>query len=300
MKAIKKTKWALVLAGGGAKGLAHIGVLKGLAELGVPEPALVAGTSMGAIVGGLYACGMGPAEIARFALEEFDIGRYMESFAFRLNGPVGKIFQAGQILGSLAGSRGIDPGDKILALLEELTRGKTFAETRFPFRCNAVDLLTGEEVVFDSGSLARAMRASMSFPAFFEPFREGARYLADGGLADNMPVGIPRKAGFRRVLAVDVGRFKRIQPEDLKNVPQIVYRSLETVQLLAEREKPRADLCIHAADDSTPLDFARKGELIALGERAVRESAPALEAFFSAGPRIWFFRRPCRDSGIGI
>jgi NTE family protein len=253
---------------------------------------------MGAIIGGLYACGMNAAEIVRFALEKFDIGQYMESFAFRLNGPVGKIFQAGQILGSLAGSRGIDPGEKILALLEELTGGKTFAETRFPFRCNAVDLLTGEEVVFNSGPVARAMRASMSFPVFFEPFRDGGRYLADGGLADNIPVAIARKAGFRRVLAVNVGRFVPARAEDLKNVPQIVYRSLEAVQLFMARDKPQADLTIHAADGSTPFDFGRKAELVALGERAVKESVPALEAFFRGGPGFWFFRRRRRDSGV--
>ena len=81
-----KNQWALVLSGGGAKGLAHIGVLKGLEDAGFPKPSLVAGTSMGAIVGGLYACGMSPGEMARFITEDFDIADYLDSFAFKIQG----------------------------------------------------------------------------------------------------------------------------------------------------------------------------------------------------------------------
>ncbi|MDR0630206.1 MAG: patatin-like phospholipase family protein [Treponema sp.] len=165
-----KLKWALVLSGGGAKGLAHVGILKALADRGFPEPSLVVGTSMGAIVGGLYACGISPAELIRFMLEKFDITTYLDSFVFKLNGPVGKVFQTGQMLGNFATRRGVDSGQGLLKLFEELTQGKTFAETKIPFRCNAVDLVSGKELVFSSGSVARAIRASMSFPAFFNPW----------------------------------------------------------------------------------------------------------------------------------
>ncbi|GHV71996.1 patatin [Spirochaetia bacterium] len=297
MKAVKNFKWALVLSGGGAKGLAHIGILTALEKLGVPAPSLVAGTSMGAIVGGLYACGMKPKEIADFTLKDFDIGRYLDSFAFRISGPVGKVIQTGQILGSLATRRGIDPGEKILELLEKLSGGKKFNETKIPFRCNAVDLINGEEVIFDSGSVARAMRASMSFPAFFEPFCADGRMYVDGGLADNMPVTIARKAGFRHILAVDVGKFRTLMADDLPNAPQVVYRSMETIQYLMGR-KERADLTIHATDNATPFSFLKKKELIELGERAVRESAPELESFFSGKFRAPFTRRRYRDCGI--
>jgi NTE family protein len=280
--------------------LAHIGILKALAGLEVPEPSLVVGTSMGAIVGGLYAAGMSPAEIARFALEDFDMGRYMDSFVFRMSGPVGRVFQAGQMLGSLAGKRGIDSGEKLRALFECLTGGRTFEETRIPFRCNAADLVSGEEVVFKSGSLARAMRASMSFPFFFEPLVEGNRCLVDGGLADNMPVAIARREGFRRVLAVDVGVFSPLPAEEIKNAPQIVFRSMELVLNLQKRGAPRADLTIHAADAATPFSFLRKRELIALGEEAARASLPALEAFFRGGPGGWLALRRYRESGAGV
>jgi NTE family protein len=293
-------QWALVLSGGGAKGLAHLGVLKALEEGGFPRPSLVAGTSMGAIVGGLYASGMSPAEMIRFALEEFTITDYLDSFAFKLNGPVGKIIQTGQILASLAARRGIDTGARALELFEKLTRGKTFAETDIPFRCNAVDLASGQEVVFSSGSLARAMRASMSFPVFFEPLEEGGKCLVDGGLADNLPVAIARKEGFKRVLAVNVANFRPQTPKAIKNGPQIMYRTMECVlHSLGETKRDSPELTINAADDATPFSFFRQKELIDLGERAVKQNLPALEAFFR--PRTFFerlFPPPPRVCGL--
>jgi NTE family protein len=242
---------------------------------------------MGAIVGGLYACGMTPAEMVHFTLEEFDIFHYLDSFSFRINGPAGKIFQAGQILGNLATRPGIDSGQRLLDLFEELTGGRTFDQTVIPFRCNAVDLAAGEETVFSSGSVAFAMRASMSFPIFFEPLVDGKYCYADGGLAHNMPVFIARNEGFRRVLAVDVGRFSVRSAESIKALPDILYRSLETsLRFLEERDRQRAALTIHAADKASPLDFDRKRELVKLGERAVFENEKTVAAFFSRNPFV--------------
>jgi NTE family protein len=280
-------------------GLANAGVLNALAASGFPEPSLIVGTSMGAIVGGLYACGMGPGELVRFALEEFNIADYLDSVAFRINGPAGKIFQAGQILGNLATRPGIDSGRRLLDLFERLTGGKTFDGTVIPFRCNAVDLGSGAEVVFDSGSVAFAMRASMSFPVFFEPLVEGEHCYADGGLAHNMPVYIARNAGFRRILAVDVNSFRPRAPAELGTLPGILYRSLETAfHLLDRKEKARADLTIRAASTASPLDFDRKKELVGLGERAALENKKVLEAFFGKGLRAAAIRRRVRDCGV--
>ena len=279
--------WALVLSGGGARGLAHIGVLRGLEDSGFPKPSMVVGTSMGAIVGGLYACGMSPAALEHFARKEFKIGEYLESFAFRLNGPVGKVFQTGQALASLAARPGIDSGQKTLELFEKLSGGKSFNETLIPFRCNAVDLLSGREVVFSSGSVACAMRASMSFPLFFEPFYYRDMCLVDGGLADNMPVNIARKEGFDRVIAVNVNRFDMEEPGDLHNGPQVIYRSIESVLNIMTRMNGRADLTLDVSDDATPFSFFRQREFIELGKRAVRLKQNELSKFFT--PR--FFRR---------
>jgi NTE family protein len=300
MRINQKLRWALVLSGGGAKGLAHIGVIKALEEKGYPKPSLIAGTSMGAIVGGLYASGMDIREMARFALEEFDITRYLDSFVFKLNGPVGKILQAGQLVGSLAGKAGMDSGNQVLALIEKLLGCKNFEEARIPFRCNAVDLISGEEVVFRSGNLARAIRASMSFPVFFEPLAEGGMVLADGGLADNMPVRIAGEEGFRHILAVELGAFKTRPARDFDTAPKVVYRSLEVIlnRIRKQAGKGYPALVLKAADDNaTPLSFDRKQELVALGGRAVRENEKVLEAFFGSGLRASMARRLFRKSG---
>ena len=290
-----KNNWSLVLSGGGAKGLAHIGVLKGLEEEGFPRPALVAGTSMGSIIGGLYACGWSPAEMARFAIEEFNIADYLDSFVFKINGPVGKVMQTGQALASLATKPGTDPGQRLLKLLEKLTAGKQFDETEIPFRCNAMDLLSGREVVFSSGSIARAMRASMSFPVFFEPFMDSGMCLVDGGLLDNMPVAIARKEGYSRVLAVNVFRFVLQKIKDFKNGPQVIFRTIECSLNAAEEKKLPADLTLNVTDDATPFSFFKQKELIALGERAVVANIKTLETFFSS--RFGYFKTP-RVCGI--
>jgi NTE family protein len=299
MRINRNLKWALVLSGGGAKGLAHIGVLKALEEMRFPQPSLIVGTSMGAIVGGIYACGMSAADIYKFALEEFNIVHYLDSFVFRLNGPFGRIFQIGQILSSLASRQGIDSGQQLLALFERLTGGKSFSETKIPFRCNAVDLVSGDEVILDSGSVARAMRASMSIPGFFDPLVEDSRVLVDGGLADNMPVVIARKAGFKRILAVNVNSYIPVSPDSLKTGPAVILRAMETlINLVDRKDGCNADLTINATDDSSIISFFRQRELIELGERVVRENRKAVAAFFGKGPVSYLARKQYRECGL--
>jgi NTE family protein len=288
MKNFKKLKWALVLSGGGAKGLAHIGVLKALADMGAPEPALVVGTSMGAIVGGLYACGMTPDELVRFVLDEFNIADYLDGFAFKINGPAGKFFQIGQILGNFATKPGIDSGQGLLQLFERLSGNKTFEETRIPFRCNAVDIVTGKEVVFDSGSVAKAIRASMSCPFFFEPLLDGNRCLVDGGLSDNMPVYIPRQEGIKRVLAVDVMAFQAMPFSAFRTGPQLIYRFMEAAMYrMSRKSRIHADFTLYASNKTSPFNFARKKSFIDLGKQAVKVSAGQIEAFFSRDILPW-------------
>ncbi|MCL2007287.1 MAG: patatin-like phospholipase family protein [Treponema sp.] len=276
-----KLKWALVLSGGGARGIAHIGFLKGLDALGFPKPSLIAGTSMGAIVGGIYACGMSPTEMARFIMEEFQIGDYMDSFVFKLDGPVGHIIQTGQVLASFATKPGMDKGQKALELIEKLTRRKNFNQTKIPFRCNAVDLLSGDEIIFKEGQVAIAIRASMSFPLFFEPVIHNNMYLVDGGIVDNIPVAIARKEGFKHVLAVNVNRFSRDMPRELRSGPQIIYRSIECAlrSMQAEQEQ-KAELTINISNDATPFSFHKKKEFLNLGEKAVKNNLEELEKFF--------------------
>ena len=274
-----KPLWALVLSGGGARGLVHIGFLKELQRMGFPKPHLVVGTSMGAILGGLYACGMSPDEIERFVIEEFKISDYLDSFVFKIDGPFGKVIQTGQTLANLAGRPGVDPGHRVLELLEKLTAGKSFEETLIPFRCNAVDLLSGKEVVFKSGSVAKAMRASMSVPVFFEPFLYNEMCLVDGGLFSNMPVAIAREEGFERVLAVDVNRFDKMEPHQLRNGPQVIFRSIECA-LHAQEKTAEADLKINIPVTAEFFSFFKKKGLIEIGKKAFTDNLDDLKNFF--------------------
>jgi len=276
-----KNGWALVLSGGGAMGLSHIGLLKALEEAGFPRPSLVAGTSMGAIVGGLYAIGMSPAEMERFVLDEFNITDYLDSFVFKIDGPFGRIIQTGQALAILAGKPGIDPGQRALDLLESLTAGKCFEETVIPFRCNAVDLISGKEVVFNTGSLAMAMRASMSLPVFFEPFEYNGMCFVDGGLLNNMPVAIARNEGFDRVLAVNVTNFSRAKLENLRNGPQVIIRSIDCfIHAQEDVGKAQADLTITIKAGAALFSFYKQKELIDVGKKAINDNMNALKDFF--------------------
>jgi NTE family protein len=308
MRIHKELKYALVLSGGGARGLVHAGVLYAMEEAGYPPPSLIAGTSMGAIMGGLYASGMRGAAIRRYVLETLDMGAFMESPAFKLDGPIGKILQTGQIIGNVTTRPGIDSGARVLELLEHLTGGKKIEECEIPFLCNAVDLSAGREIIFRSGSLARAVRASMSFPFFFEPLVEGKLCLVDGGVVDNMPVKSAREAGrelgIRSILAVDTRRWNPIPPGALKNGLSVVLRCFEAMVHVSETDNvpdlPASipNLVLHASDKTAAFDFSRKRQLIQLGEAAVHQSRTELEAFFGAGLGAALARRRRRSCGI--
>jgi NTE family protein len=189
--------------------------------------------------------------------------------------------QTGQALASLAGRPGIDSGHRVLKLFEKLTGGKRFNETEIPFRCNAVDLVTGREVVFSSGSVARAIRASMSLPVFFEPFLEKGMCLVDGGLLDNMPVSIARKEKHRKVLAINVNNFTQLNPQALKNGPQVIFRSIDcSIHAQDTEKKAKADLTLNITVNEALYSFFKQKELINLGEQSVKDNMRELKDFF--------------------
>jgi len=283
-----KLKWALVLSGGGARGFAHIGILKGLEDAGFPEPSLIVGTSMGAIVGGLYACGMTSSELLQFAIKEFNISDYLDNFFFKLDGPIGQIMQAGKMIANLAGHPGADRGQRVLDLFNRLTNGKKFEDTKIPFRCNAMDLYSGREVIFKSGSVALAMRASMSFPLFFDPLLTDGMCLVDGGLYDNMPVSIARDEGYKNILAVNVNRFILANENEFKSAHQVLYRCMEAfLRNQKEQKASGASLILNVDSDNTPFSFYKKKEFIDLGENAVQTNMEALKKFFRKRKKIF-------------
>lgn len=285
-------RWALVLSGGGAKGFMHIGVLKALEQWGYPRPSLVVGTSMGAIVGGLYAAGYTAEEMEAVAVSKFDIRRYLDVSRFHFSGPMGRVLETGQMLSRFATKPAIDSGSRILEFLEELTGHKIIEELPVLFRCNAVDLITGKEVVLSSGSLARAQRASMAFPAFFDPLEIDGQHLVDGGLVNNLPVYIARDLGYIRILAVDVGAFMLTRSSNLRTGPQVVYRALEVaISHIQRGDADRATLTLYPEDPATPFDFARAKHLISVGEQYALNNKKIIETFFSESLLAHFKRR---------
>jgi predicted acylesterase/phospholipase RssA len=209
-----RQKIGLVLSGGGAKGFAHIGTLKMLDSLHIPVDYIV-GTSMGGIVGGLYAMGYSGEEIEQL-VRTTDWNEIFKDMPSRTNLLHSQRKTTGkyQLEFGLKGYTPVIPagliqGQKISLLLSRLTyrfgRVAQFDELPIPFRCVAVDIVTGTEVVFSSGSLARAMRATMSMPTVFSPVTWGDSLLIDGSILNNFPVDLCKSMGADIIIGVNVG-----------------------------------------------------------------------------------------------
>jgi len=214
--ALERPCVGLVLGGGGARGAAHVGVLKVLERERIPVCA-IAGTSMGAVVGSLYASGMSPAEIET-ALGSVDWKDLFEDDPARAALPMRRKeaqlnyraeLEAGWRNGAPVFPYGAVQGQKLGLLLRRLTlsasRTSRFDDLPIPFRAIATDIVSGERVVFAEGDLAMAVRASMAVPAVFAPAEIGGRILVDGGIVDNVPVDVVRAMGADVLIAVDVG-----------------------------------------------------------------------------------------------
>ena len=266
-------KWALVLSGGGALGLAHLGIIKVLEQENL-RPCTIAGTSMGAIIGALWATGHTSEEMKQIALS-FDIADFLEGITYKI--PFDNIFtkflQAEEAFGNMLTRRGINNGLKIRNYLNELYQGKTFQDTEIPFYCNAVDLLTGNEVIMNDGLLADGVYASMAYPGFFEPLERAEELLCDGSVQNNYPVWIARRFGCRKVLGVDVGHYSRIPSGEIDNALAVIFRSFVTAcQTQKRNRKDYATLTLNLGKpESTSFDFKDAEKLIETGEQAARQ-----------------------------
>jgi NTE family protein len=269
----------LVLGGGGARGAAHIGVLKVLERERVPV-CRIAGTSMGAIVGGLYASGYSADEIEAIlaAIDwkdvlnddpprtDFPMRRKNDTLRYLLDARLGLRDGAIQL------PRGVIQGQKLLTLLRRLVlhtwKTPTFDDLPIPFRAVATDIATGEAVVFDRGDLALAIRASMSVPAAFAPLRVDGRLLVDGGIVNNVPVDVVKAMGADRVIVVDVGA-------PLLKDSELTSPFAITMQMLDVLMKQRTAQVLEAMD---PADVKITPELGDIGsasfDRAVEAIAP--------------------------
>ena len=212
----RRPRIGLVLSGGGARGLAHVGVLKMLERERIPID-VIAGTSMGAIIGGLYASGMSAERLEKELLAI----KWDEVFASRVDRPLlsqrrkeedfelSPVLEFGMRDGELRAPLGALSGRGLESLLRRYTlpvRGvRDFSKLAIPFRAVATNLETGQPVVLDRGDLALALRSSMSVPGFFAPTEVDGHILGDGGLVDNLPIDVARAMGADIVIAVNIG-----------------------------------------------------------------------------------------------
>jgi NTE family protein len=211
-----RPKIGLALSGGGARGAAHVGVLRVLEEQHIPVD-YIAGTSMGAVIGGLYAAGVS-VDVLEHMLTELDwtdqsndrIKREDRSYRRKRDYDLYLVRAAPGISdhGDVRFPTGLVQGQKFDLLLRSFTtvvaQVHDFDQLRIPFRAVAADIVTGEEVALGEGDLATAIRASMAIPAVLAPVELNGRLLVDGGVAANLPIDVVRKMGADIVIAVDV------------------------------------------------------------------------------------------------
>ncbi|MCI0585283.1 MAG: patatin-like phospholipase family protein [Planctomycetes bacterium] len=284
----------LVLSGGGARGLAHIGVLEVLEELRVPVDC-IAGTSMGSIVGGLYAYGLAPEEIERWVLSvdwpyilqdfprraDLTIRRKQEEYDFLVQARVGVRD------GKIALPKGLIQGQNLGLVLDQLALEAhdlaSFDDLPIPFRCVSTNIADGSRVMFDRGDLPLAMRSSMSLPGIFAPVEWGDRLLVDGFLVDNLPVDAARAMGAARLIAVDIGTppLKREEINDLFGITSQMFSILleRPVREAVESLGPQDLLIRPDLGHLSTSDFVRAAELIAIGKAYARSRAEELSRY---------------------
>jgi NTE family protein len=289
-RAQRRPRVGLVLEGGGALGLAHIGVIQWLEEHHIPV-SYVAGTSMGGLVGGVYATGHSPKEIEELISgikwdsvlrgqipfkdltyrRKQDAVDYPNSLEFGLRHGVQfpEGFNSGQQVGLIF--------DQIALPYSEI---RNFNDLPIPFGCVSTDLVTGKEEIFRSGSLSLALRSTMSLPGIFTPVREQDHIFADGALLDNLPVDVAQDMGADITVAVHL-QVKPLDPKESLSTFTVLGRSLSVVIAANElRSMEKADVLISVPlEDYGALDYDKSAEMIKLGYAAAESKKNVLMSF---------------------
>ncbi len=276
---MEKARWGLVLMGGGARAIAHIGVLEALVEHDL-IPSVITGTSMGAVIGGLFAAGYFPPELEKIS-HELSYHRLSQLRRKRLPIPdplfdylLVETYQR-RIMRE-AVRKNADP---IEMKLRELVGDVRIEELSLKFGCNAVDLVSGREINFTSGPLYRALRASLAFPFVIRPARFSGMLLVDGGLLNNCPVRLARELGAVRVFAPDVHRpLKKIPASRFTSAFVMVHRMVQVVLADSTDSKlPEADLVVKINPGVDTFDFTTVRRVINLGKKVTLENIQAIK-----------------------
>lgn len=284
---VRRPRIGLALSGGGALGLAEIGILQWLEQNHIPVDR-VAGTSMGSIIAAMYATGMTPTEIQTFA-EGIDWDETLlpeptyRELAYRRKQDR-RDYQVGAALGlkhGLNGPNGFSPGHGVGLLLDRIAFPESgiasFDDLPIPFRCVATDMQTGDRVVLHNGSLATAVRASMAIPGVFTPVEIDGHVLADGGMVENIPVEVVREMDADAVIAVNLS-LPLGEREQLESLTGVLSRALDVTILQNERRSlalASATITVDTGKFSAD-DYNRLADLIHLGYQSAASQADAL------------------------
>jgi NTE family protein len=245
---MERPKIGLALGSGGARGFAHLGVIKVLKEEGIPID-LIAGSSMGALVGSFYGAGI---ELDRL---------YKLSTAFKR-----KYF-----LDFTVPKMGFIAGKRVKEFIRVFTHGKNIEELSIPIGIVATDLLTGEKVVFKQGPVAEAVRASIAIPGILVPEKYNGRILVDGGVSDRVPVSVAKEMGADIIIAVDVSRVKR--NAEITSIYDVIMQSIDIMQTeIINYREIASDIMIRPpVEVYSSRAFTNIEEIIALGEEEAKK-----------------------------
>jgi NTE family protein len=297
----KKKRIGLALGGGGARGLAHIGVLRVFEEEKIPID-LIAGTSIGALMGGAYASGMNPDELQKKADEYLNSPEFQSSAinAFETAHAKEEVGLTQRIQAYLRNrfyliqalfKPGILSNEDFQATIDYFIPDIQVEETRIPFRAVATDLVSGEQITFSKGSLRQAVMASCAVPGAIAPVKEGERLLSDGGIICLVPSPVARQEGADIVIAVVVDRG--IGSEEPRTVVDVYLRVNEIMgERLKQCELADADVVIRPeVGDLHWSSFSQAMNLIDEGENAAREKLDDIRRLMP-GIKNWFrFRK---------
>lgn len=260
----KKLKVGLALGSGGARGLAHIGVIKVLEQNGVVID-FIAGSSIGALIGGMYASGLSIEKIEEIALST-NLKRVFSVFA------------------DPSLQKGFISGTKVEAYINECVEGKNFSECVIPFTAVATDLKTGDCIELTEGSLSQAIRASTSIPLVFKPCERDNTLLADGGLSQPVPVETVKKMGADIVIAVNLDVHYKEENKKF-GLYEIAYDSLDILRHhLALSNAAKADISVEINTGNTYwYEFINGEDKIHAGEKGMRDAMPRLLELIGRG-----------------
>ncbi|MBO9130281.1 patatin-like phospholipase family protein [Bacillus sp. 165] len=236
-------KIGLALGSGGAKGFAHLGVIKVLKEAGIPID-MIAGSSMGALVAAVYATGLDTERLYR----------------------LGKIFKRKYYLDFTVPKMGFIAGKRVKDMIRMLTYNKNIEELEIPIAIVATDILTGEKVVFTKGPIAEAVRGSIAVPGIFVPEKVDGKLLVDGGVIDRIPVSVVKDMGADITIAVDVSPIK--VNGEVTSIYDVIMQSIEIMQHEMVRNREIAsDLMMRPAIERfSSRAFTNIEEIIQVGE----------------------------------